>query len=63
MGNLKKQDSFSRQLLIDAFYLFILCVNIVGGNEKQIGEAGFRLGKAYEEYGDSDAAIKVRLKF
>ena len=31
----------------------------LAGNEKQLGEAGFRLGKAYEEYGDSDAAIKV----
>jgi len=29
------------------------------GSEKQVGETGFRLGKAYEEYGDSDAAIKL----
>lgn len=40
-----------------------MITDFLAGNEKQVGKAEFRLGRAYEEYGDSDAAIKVTWVF
>ena len=37
----------------------IFSCHITAGNQMQEGKAGFRLGKAHEDYGDSDTAIKV----